>query len=359
MTKRFQVFVSSTYEDLKEERSRIITALLNINCIPCGMEYFPAADEDAWNCIERLVPECDYYVLILAGMYGSIPEGQQKSFTHLEYELAVKHQVPVIGLLHRDPRKLPVERCESQPARRKKLEQFRKQAGRKLCRYWQSADQLPGELLASLTHQLNRFPRPGWVRADSLASEEAKDEIIKLQKKVEKQAKLIEDFQTREAGEEQQLASGDEEIIFIGTLLQRSHWPWSKCGTFMMSTTWNALLSFMHRGLHLRWDDEELESLMASSLEKAAYDETKRNLSIAFDDGELRKVIVQFTALQLIVAKNDYNEFSAKGVVEASRLRAIRKGQSSANDSAVFRIGWKLDEEKSGKEEDGNEPEVW
>ena len=115
MSKRYQVFVSSTYDDLKEERSKVIQALLNINCIPCGMEYFPAADEDAWNCIERLIPECDYYVVIVAGKYGSIPPGQQKSFTHLEYELAVEKGVPVLGLLHKTPAKLPHERCEAQP----------------------------------------------------------------------------------------------------------------------------------------------------------------------------------------------------------------------------------------------------
>lgn len=42
MNKRYQVFVSSTIEDLKEERLKVLNALLKISCIPAGMEYFSA-----------------------------------------------------------------------------------------------------------------------------------------------------------------------------------------------------------------------------------------------------------------------------------------------------------------------------
>ena len=40
--KRYQVFVSSTYEDLQEERREVMQALLELDCIPAGMELFPA-----------------------------------------------------------------------------------------------------------------------------------------------------------------------------------------------------------------------------------------------------------------------------------------------------------------------------
>ncbi|HEX4136006.1 MAG TPA: DUF4062 domain-containing protein [Bryobacteraceae bacterium] len=51
MQKRYQVFVSSTYEDLHEERREVMQALLALNCIPTGMELFPAADDDSWTHI--------------------------------------------------------------------------------------------------------------------------------------------------------------------------------------------------------------------------------------------------------------------------------------------------------------------
>ncbi len=40
MNKKYQVFVSSTYKDLKEERSGVITAVLGIGCIPVAMDSF-------------------------------------------------------------------------------------------------------------------------------------------------------------------------------------------------------------------------------------------------------------------------------------------------------------------------------
>jgi Domain of unknown function (DUF4062) len=46
MDKRYQVFISSTYTDLKEERQAVIKTVIEANCIPAGMELFPAADEE-------------------------------------------------------------------------------------------------------------------------------------------------------------------------------------------------------------------------------------------------------------------------------------------------------------------------
>lgn len=42
MDKRYQVFVSSTYADLREERQRVIQTLMEMDCIPAGMEEHPA-----------------------------------------------------------------------------------------------------------------------------------------------------------------------------------------------------------------------------------------------------------------------------------------------------------------------------
>ena len=58
MDRRFQVFVSSTYEDLREERAAVISALLQLDCIPAGMELFPAADDDSWTLIKSVIWSC-------------------------------------------------------------------------------------------------------------------------------------------------------------------------------------------------------------------------------------------------------------------------------------------------------------
>ncbi|HDZ8843871.1 TPA: DUF4062 domain-containing protein [Aeromonas dhakensis] len=46
MDKKYQVFISSTYEDLKDEREQVIKSVLEMGHIPVGMEMFSAADEE-------------------------------------------------------------------------------------------------------------------------------------------------------------------------------------------------------------------------------------------------------------------------------------------------------------------------
>lgn len=50
-----------------------------MNCFPVGMEYFNASDSSQWEVIKSLIRECDYYVLIVAGRYGSIEEESGKA----------------------------------------------------------------------------------------------------------------------------------------------------------------------------------------------------------------------------------------------------------------------------------------
>ena len=69
---RYQVFVSSTYEDLREERQQTTQAILEAGSFPAGMELFPASDDSQWELIKRVIEESDYYVAIVAGRYGSI-----------------------------------------------------------------------------------------------------------------------------------------------------------------------------------------------------------------------------------------------------------------------------------------------
>src|SRR6266550_1520088 len=112
--KRYQVFVSSTFQDLQEERQEVMQALLELDCIPAGMELFPAANEDQWTLIKKVIDDCDYYLVIIAGRYGTIgPDGL--SYTELEYRYALDAEKPVIGFVHKNPGTLPANRCESAP----------------------------------------------------------------------------------------------------------------------------------------------------------------------------------------------------------------------------------------------------
>lgn len=45
--RKYQVFVSSTYEDLQEHRRHVMQALLELDCFPAGMELFPSSDQES------------------------------------------------------------------------------------------------------------------------------------------------------------------------------------------------------------------------------------------------------------------------------------------------------------------------
>src|SRR4051812_16576479 len=108
MDKRYQVFVSSTYSDLIEERSEVMQALLELDCMPAGMELFPAANDSQWVWIKRVIDESDYYIVILGGRYGSVSKQTGLIYTGMEYRYAIECGKPVIGFLHEDPSTISV-----------------------------------------------------------------------------------------------------------------------------------------------------------------------------------------------------------------------------------------------------------
>ena len=98
MNKKLQVFVSSTYTDLKEERQAAVEAILNAGHIPAGMELFKAG-KSQMETIRKWIDESDVYMLILGGRYGSIEEESGRSYTELEYRYALSKNMPVFAIV--------------------------------------------------------------------------------------------------------------------------------------------------------------------------------------------------------------------------------------------------------------------
>jgi nucleoside 2-deoxyribosyltransferase len=134
MDKRYQVFVSSTYEDLQEERQEVMHALLELDCIPAGMELFPAANEDQWTLIKQVIDDCDYYIVIVGGRYGSV-DADGMSYTEKEYRYALEKDKPVIGFLHKNPDKLIAKKTEKSDGMKEKLDSFRTLVSKKCANF--------------------------------------------------------------------------------------------------------------------------------------------------------------------------------------------------------------------------------
>jgi hypothetical protein len=177
--------VSSTYSDLKEERSRVIQALLDLDCIPAGMELFPAVDEEQFEYIKRVINDCDYYILIIGGRYGSL-SSSGISFTEQEYNYAVERKIPIIAFIHADPELIPLGKSEINEELRRKLTEFKDNVGKgRLVKFWNNATELPGLVSQAISKCIRIFPAIGWVRADKVSSETLLEEINELRKENE------------------------------------------------------------------------------------------------------------------------------------------------------------------------------
>ena len=140
---------------------------------PVQMESFPAADEDQFEFIKSLIDKCDYYVLIIAGRYGSVSE-DDLSYTHKEFRYAVEQGVPVLVLLHGEPGKIPADKLEDSDAGRARLKAFVAEAEyKRLRKTWSTLGDLKLAVREALDHAKATKPRLGWVRGDSIASLDA------------------------------------------------------------------------------------------------------------------------------------------------------------------------------------------
>lgn len=179
MSKKYQVFISSTYEDLKAERDQVIKATLEMGHIPVGMEMFSAADEEQWNIITRQIDEVDYYCIILAHRYGSVaPSGT--SYTEKEYEYAISKGIPVLGFVINDGAAWPADQVENDPQKRERLEQFRARVKSRMVNFWANRNDLHAKFSIALMKAFVTHPRTGWSKASDVAGPEVIKELSRL-----------------------------------------------------------------------------------------------------------------------------------------------------------------------------------
>jgi len=179
MDKKYQVFVSSTYEDLKDERDQIIKAVLEMGHIPVGMEMFSAADEEQWKVIARTIDDVDYYVVIVGHRYGSVtPEGI--SYTEKEFNYAISTGVPILGFVIDDAAPWPKAKVEDDNKKAKKLHSFKSKIKARLIQFWRSKEDLHGKFSIALMKAINTNPRIGWARANEIAGPEVMKELTRL-----------------------------------------------------------------------------------------------------------------------------------------------------------------------------------
>ncbi len=306
MEKRYQVFVSSTYEDLQEERKEVMQALLELDCIPAGMELFPASNDDQWSLIKKVIDDSDYYVLIIGGRYGCL-SGNGISYTQMEFEYALEKGKPIISFLPKDPDSIVTKKCEKSEEGKKKLEEFKKIAQKKMVKYWTNPQDLGSIVSRSIIKLIKDFPGVGWVKADNITDENTIIEILKLQRENETLKAQLLNIATQAPKGSENLAQGDdifevhyefrgEDGIHIYTCKYVSEYSWNDIFGYIAPSFIDECQEYKFRTLINQMISEKKDDL-----KKLETFKTLKKLSrFEIKNEDFNLIKVQFKALGLI-----------------------------------------------------------
>jgi hypothetical protein len=333
------------------------------------MEIFPAADDDAWTLIRRVIDESHYYLLVIAGKYGSVHPTTGISYTEMEYDYAVSVGKPVMAFLHGDLGELKSDLCESTEERREKLENFREKVRRaKHVKFWKSPEELAGQVARTYNKFIRLHPATGWVRADQIASSESLKELIDAKSRIDQLEAALKEAQTSAPVGTEDLAQGDDRFSI----------PYSVSGSYTKKrtgvrgnvsawvteiTTWNSLFAAtapqllqeaeqtdLRKGIEdflLReFLDQNLDSLVKNAAAK------KNNIirdeittaKVRLADESFGTMLVQLTALGLIRRSDRkrsvhdtgaYWALTPYGETRMIHLRAMKKRDVGAPESGI------------------------
>jgi Domain of unknown function (DUF4062) len=341
--KRYQVFVSSTYTDLHEERAEVLQALMELDCMPAGMELFPAASEEQWTWIKRVIDESDYYLVIVGGRYGSIAESTGLSFTEMEYRYAIDIGKPIIGFVHQDASKISAGKSEKSAKRRKQLDEFRELVQRKLCKFYSAPADLGAKVSRSVTQLMRQHPATGWVRADS-SNVTNTAEALRLRRRVEELEKQLHELGTQAPSSAETLSNGEDEVeIPISFIRKRKklnksgtpYWPKYKNDTAMVPISWNDIFAAL--GPELITPTKEYRafhpilSAVIETIPSHIFEVPEEKLEeIRLSSSAEKTIKIQLRALGLIQVNNNGEWFlTPYGDNELTRILGIKKDQPS------------------------------
>ncbi|GHT67957.1 hypothetical protein FACS1894110_14460 [Spirochaetia bacterium] len=184
--KKLQVFISSTYKDLKEERQAAVEAILQAGHIPAGMELFKAGKKQM-ETIKQWIDDSDVYLLILGGRYGSIDEETGKSYTELEYRYAIEEKgKPGFAIVLSDEMikrkdKWTFKHQFFNTKNQLPYNDFKKYVMSNLITPANTIDGIKAAILLNMSQYVNDSTLVGWIRSDAIQEPQKIDTEIQEQ----------------------------------------------------------------------------------------------------------------------------------------------------------------------------------
>ena len=153
-----KIYLSSTYDDLKEHRENVYRKLRKLHHDVISMEDYGATGQRPLDKCLADVASCDLYVGTFAWRYGYIPPGKDKAITELEFREAVRTKKPrLIFLLTDDapwPRTLMDPDIQAIEALRTQLKEDY------MVDFFHNPDDLANAVIVAVTLALNKPSSP-------------------------------------------------------------------------------------------------------------------------------------------------------------------------------------------------------
>jgi len=130
--RKFQVFISSTFKHMHDERQSAVEAILLSGHIPAGMELFAANNTSQVETIRNWIQESDIFLLLLGSRYGTVENKSNISYIEMEFNYAKQLKKEIFCLIasdsYNDSRKKIYGKDYSEKDNQKKYLQFKEKA---------------------------------------------------------------------------------------------------------------------------------------------------------------------------------------------------------------------------------------
>lgn len=321
--KKYQIFISSTYSDLKEERKVVTEAILELGHMPYGMEVFPAANASQWEWIKQAIDESDYYIVIIGGKYGSIKPDTGLSYTESEYNYAIRKGIPSIAFIIDESVDLPKSKIETDSEKEEKLNKFKKHISEtRLCKFYKSPQDLKANVYPSLLQLITNCPREGWVKANAIKYH---DNIRQREEVPERDGKEL-----AQGGDIYKITyhlfsivPDDPDCVYTGTVCM----------------SWDNIFYYIANMMYYHLDEDDIyidsdqishairELIIENEKEKLEKSGYKLDSSVfSVENSDIEMIIIQLEALNYICQKSNLSwDLTKQGRVKYLGMRAIKR----------------------------------
>ena len=157
MQPTIRVFVSSTWEDMREHRAQVLHALNILQTHAIGMEFFGAAPSTpVRECLRRL-RDSQVFIGILGTRYGTRDGATGKSISHLEFDEAKRLNIPRLMFLLDTETHPVLPKYVDVGDDRESLLRLRQEALSTTCSFFHSPDHLAAQVVANVARFLENL----------------------------------------------------------------------------------------------------------------------------------------------------------------------------------------------------------